>query len=57
MTTTEKDRRSPAPDDGEPDEGAYEDAWYRTMKVRAERRSADEATDPATPESDDTDPE
>jgi hypothetical protein len=41
----DKDRRTP-PERGEPDEGAYEDAWYRTMKVRATRPSKDEATDP-----------
>ncbi len=43
---TEKDRRQPAADDGEPDEGAYEDSWYRMMKARAARRSKDDATDP-----------
>jgi hypothetical protein len=42
----EKGRRPPAPEDGEPDAGAYEDAWYRTMKVRAARKSEDETTEP-----------
>jgi hypothetical protein len=45
VTTVEKDRRPPAPEDDEQDTGAYEDAWYRTMKVRAARSSEDETTD------------
>ncbi len=49
----EKDR-PPAPEDGEPEAGAYEDSWYRMMKVRAARRSEDEAKDP-TPEANEQD--
>ena len=48
------DRYRPPP---EPDEDAYEDAWYRALKAKASNRFADredEATDaspgPSTPE-------
>ncbi len=29
----------------EPDEDAYEDAWYRALKAKAQRRSADPKDD------------
>ena len=54
----DKRRRQPVPvgSDEEEDEIAYEDAWYRSLKMRAERQAAaePERPAPAEPESEPT---